>query len=294
MDLGKKERDVLPYYSLVSKKLIRFLDKKEIATRISLPGSNIGKILKRGSKEEPLYVSEIVKNVNKDMLKLRNKSLTDVKGKLNKVQIKIWDYFVPRKLIDFLYATNNEGINKKIERIFFDIDCGDLSSEKARIVTKEFVYLIKKDKEFNRLINYDLMPMWTGHSFHVYLFLKKEVSSEFYRKYLMFSKSKPLESFTGRWANDISKKTGIKTIGGHEKVKGFINIDPSQTPSGKLARAPFSLNIKKFKVVGIALPLSVKDLDDKNLVKKLRGYNMDKVIKDLNLFSKKIPKKLRT
>ncbi|MDD5177797.1 MAG: hypothetical protein PHT54_00750 [Candidatus Nanoarchaeia archaeon] len=293
MILGKKQIDVLPYYAVISKKLIKFLDKKEIATKISLPNSKIGKILKRGSKEEPLYVSEIVKNVNDDMLMLRNKHLDEVRKELNKTQIKIWDYFVPRKLIDFLYATNNEGVNKKIKRIFFDIDCGSLSSEKARIVAKELVYLIKTDKEFNKLVKYDIMPMWTGHSFHVYLFLNKDVSPEFYDKYLMFSKSKPMESFTGRWAFEISKKTKIKVIGGHEKVNGFINIDPSQTPSGKLARIPFSLNIKNFKIVGVALPLSIRDLNDRNLIKKLRCYNADKVIKDLGSLAKKIPERLK-
>ncbi|MDD5253968.1 MAG: hypothetical protein PHG05_02585 [Candidatus Nanoarchaeia archaeon] len=293
MILRKKQLDVLPYYYLISKKLVKFLDKKEIATKISLPNSNIPKVLKRGSKEEPLFAEELVKNVDSKMLSLRDRHLDEIKNKLNRTQIKIWNYFVPRKLIDFLYATNNEGVNKKIERIFFDIDCGSLSSEKARIVAKELVYLIKNDKEFNKLVKYDLMPMWTGHSFHIYLFLSREVTPEFYDKYLMFSKSKPLESFTGRWADKISKKTKIKVIGGHEKVKNHINIDPSQTPSGKLARAPFSLNIKKFKIAGIALPLSIKDLDDKNLIKKLRCYNADKVIKDLNSLAKKIPARLR-
>jgi hypothetical protein len=240
-----------------------------------------------------LYVSEIVKNVSEGMLSLRNKHLDEVRNKLNKTQIKIWDYFVPRKLIDFLYATNNEGVNKKIERIFFDIDRSNLSSEKARIVAKELVYLIKTDKEFNKLVKYDVMPMWTGHSFHVYLFLNKEVSPEFYNKHLMFSKSKPLESFTGRWANEISKKTKIKVIGGHEKVKNYINIDPSQTPSGKLARAPFSLNIKNFKIAGVALPLTIQDLDNNNLIQKLKYYNADNVIKDINHLAKKLPKKFR-
>ena len=92
----------------------------------------------------------------------------------------------------------------------------------------------------------------------------------------------PLESFTGRWANAIQKKTKIKVQGGHEKLKGGINIDPSQTPSGKLARVPFSLHMKSAtEVDGVALPLDEKQLQDKNLVKKLQGYRAKHVLDEI-------------
>ena len=75
-----------------------------------------------------------------------------------------------------------------------------------------------------------------------------------------------------------------------EKING-INIDPSQTPSGKLCRAPFSLHMKNEKEVdGVAIPLEVKELNDKNLIKKLKGYTPENIIKELDKLEKSYQK----
>ena len=103
-----------------------------------------------------------------------------------------------------------------------------------------------------------------------------------------------MESFTGRWASELNKKFRFKVVGGHEKIKKGINIDPSQTPSGKLCRAPFSLHMKNEKEVdGVAIPLEINDLNDKNLINKLKSYTPEKVVKEIDKLSKKLPKRFR-
>jgi len=280
--------DVLYYYSLISKKLKNFLDKREIATRMWLP--NGPRILKRGSQITPLYVDELMKYTTKDFLKIRSTgSLPNYKNKLNKIQIKIWEYFVPRKYSDFLYATNKEHPGKSLDRIYFDIDRSNVSQEIAKKITLELINSIKGDKEFNKLVKYKLMPLWTGNSFHLYLFFKKQKTNFFYNKYILYTKKAPLKSFTGMWIKKIKNKLNVQLIGGHEKKPNFVTIDPSQSPSGKLGRCPFSLHMKDAENYnGIAIPLSVKDLFKKNLIKELKSYTPEKVIKNLNKLAKNI------
>jgi len=282
------ELDILYYYSQVSGKLKSFLKGKEIASKIWLPNGFF--FIKRGSKIEPLHIEEL-SIVEEKLLKLRaENNLADVKSKISKQQAKIWDYFVPRKLIDFFYATNNEGVGRKIDRVFFDIDRGsNISEEHARIVAQGLVEAIKKDKEFSKIVKYRISIIWTGSSFHVYLLFSKLVEKKFYERYIRYSKDSPLESFTGRWALETRKKTGLNVQGGHEKVLNQLNIDPSQTPSGKLARVPFSLHMKDAKTVdGIAIPLNEKQLNDKNLVKKLKSYTPEKVLSELDSWGKNL------
>jgi len=114
-------------------------------------------------------------------------------------------------------------------------DGKEIKPEIAQEVVKELVGIIKKDGDFNKLIKYRIFIMWTGNSFHVYLLLKKPVNLDFYSKYLAYHKDNPAGSFTGRWAAQIKEKTGMNVQGGHEKTSQHIIIDPSGTPSGKLA-----------------------------------------------------------
>ena len=85
--------------------------------------------------------------------------------------------------------------------------------------------------------------MFTGSSYHVYLILKKPVSHNFYQDYIAFGKNEHI-SFISKWARSISKKTKIPVTRGHKKTHNVIILDPSGTPSGKLARAPFSVHVK--------------------------------------------------
>lgn len=281
------KRDVLEYYSIVAKKLKKFLKNKEIATKVWLP---TGFFLKRGSKEIPLYIQEM--KVSKKLMELRSEmKLNKAREKISKKEEKIWKYFPQDKLIEFFYATNKEGKNKPIERIFIDIDRGkNITAEQSRKVALILVEMIKKDKEFRRLIKFKIFIMWTGKSFHVYLLLKKQVPNNFYGKYLAYSKHSPLENFIGKWAKRIEEQLKINIAGGHEKKANEIILDPSGTPSGKLARCPFSLHIKNAKEIdGISVPLNEKMLRDINLIKKLGSLTPEKVLKNLNSWAKNTP-----
>ncbi len=159
---------------------------------------------------------------------------------------------------------------------------------KFQEVTKKLLETIKQDKNFK--IKYKDFILWTGNSFHVYLLFNKRVTHDFYEKNIHFNKDKPLESFTGRWVEKLKKQININVIAGHEKISKTINIDPSQSPSGKMARAPFSLYIRDPKnISGISIPLTYKDLSNKNLINELKSYTPEKVIAELNKLAKKIP-----
>ena len=273
--------DVLIYYSKISKELGKFLRSKKIATKIHLPRFFF---LKRGSKEPPLYIQDMW-CVDERMLKLRGKYLKEVKQELSEKQRLVWDYFPPRKLIDFFYATNDEGRGKAIERVFIDIDRKKHSADEARKVAFALIDEIKKDKEFNRKLKYRIVVLWTGNSFHVYLLLKKKINLEFYNKHLSYGEKRQ-DSFIMKWAFEISQKTKIPVSAGHEKSKKFIILDSSNTPSGKLARAPFSLHISNNKIDGVCIPVSLNELKDKALIARLDALTPEKVLKNLNAYSK--------
>ena len=279
-------QDVITYYRTVFPKLRKFLQKREIATKTMLKDFEI---VKRGSNSPPLYIDELSKGVNEKFLSVRKENihLKDVKHTLTKTQIKIWEYLVPRKLVELHYATNQEHPNKPLTRIVFDIDRKEIPAEKAQVVAVKLIEQIQKDKTFP--IKYKIFPLWTGNSFHIYLLLNKPVTHEFYEKKIHVDQNNPEESFTGKWIKAIKIK-GIKVAPSHEKKKGVINIDPSQSPSGKITRAPFSIYTKSASTIkGIALPLTLEDLKKKNLIKELRSYTTEKVIKNIDKLSKKIP-----
>jgi len=281
--------DILTYYSRIAPFLNSFLKGKELAVKTLIP--NGPRLLKRGTILPKLYINELnSKNITKQFIELRKtKHLKEVKPQLTKNQLKLWGYFIPRKYSELLYATNNETPGKKIDRIFFDIDRVNLSPEKAQKITLELLTLIKKDKKFKKLVKFKPIILWTGSSFHIYLLLNKKVSNSFYNKYIQYSKKDHLKNFTGIWINEISKHSHIKIKGGHEKTKGYITIDPSQTPSGKLARAPFSLHLKDANTIdGICLPLSESQLKDKKLIKTLKSYTIEKVLKNIASLSKQL------
>lgn len=289
--------DLLYYYTKVAPAVSKFLENKEIATKIWIPG-RLGFFIRRGSKDEPLFSKELCsKEIDDEFFKMRSEIARDEainKNKITRLQAKIWLYFPPGKCIDFFYACNKEGQGKPIDRLFIDVDRVNLSSEKALEVTKKLIELIKNDKAFNKLISFSLKILWTGSSFHIYLLLGKAVPSEFYTRYFAYSKQEPLESFIGRWAHEIQETCKIKTIGGHEKLKDHIVIDPSGTPSGKLARVPFSLHFKKpayekeKSIDGVCVPLSEKQLYEKNIITRLKELTAEKVMKELEFWKKNL------
>jgi hypothetical protein len=283
--------DVVGYYSKVSSKLSGFLKGKEIAAKVLIPKAP-RPFLNRGSYLPPLFSEELAKGVDDAFLKQRSGGthLEDAKDKLTPLQMKIWRYFPPRKLADLFYAVNGER-GKALDRIFIDIDRGGTASaEDAQLVAKTLLETINNDKEFAMLAKFQPFAMYTGSSFHVYLMLEKPVAPDFYSRYVAYGKSNPLGSFVGRWSAIVKRKTGIDVLGGHEKLSGHIIIDPSQTPPGKLGRCPFSLHMSDPSMVdGVAIPLDTKMLDDKSLVKKMKAYTPEKVLKELDALAERLP-----
>jgi hypothetical protein len=132
---------------------------------------------------------------------------------------------------------------------------------------------------------------WTGSSFHVYLLFKAPQPAKIYDSTFQYSKAAPEQNFTGKWVAALRKRVSFKIAGGHEKLADAIIVDPSQTPSGKLARMPLgSLHMKDAKtVVGVSMPLDVKRLSEKNLEKELRALTPRGVLEDLTSLSRLLP-----
>ncbi len=293
------EIDVLLLYAVSATKLKKYLKDKELAGKIWMPRGKVRYLLKRGSKLKPLYVDELIEAVDLEFLELRSREehLKDAKKELDDIQNKVWQYFLPRKLADFFYATNSEGPGKEIDRIFFDIDRVEgISAEQVQKATRLFIETINEDNEFEELMeNFEPFISWTGNSFHVFFFLDETKPNSFYEKYFQYSKQDPERNFTGKWAKKVDEQVEFRVVGGHERRGNSINIDPSQTPSGKLSRVPLgSLHMKDAKTIdGVSLPLKEKMLYEEDLAKKLVNCKPPNIIENLNQFEKNLPERFR-
>lgn len=283
--------DLLYYYARIAPLLKNFLKGKPLATKIYLPKGNIPFFLRRASLDGLLKIEDLMTGVDQALLQLRVNTLADVRGRITDQQQRVWRYFVPRKYIDFFYSTNGEADDAPLERIYFDIDRKDVDADIAQHVTVALMDCIAEDKQFRDIVgSFKFFVLWTGNSFHVYLFLHKPLSSSFYERFIGYTKTDPLRSFTGRWAAHISQFVYAKTQAGHEKKQGWITIDPSQSPSGKLARCPFSLHVAGAESSdGIALPVDIKRLRDKTLINELKSYTPQKVLQNLDHFKSLLP-----
>jgi len=279
------ELDVLLFYSIVSPELKAFLGDREVASKVWLKQRSL---LNRGSQLPPLHADEIAGKVTPDLLRLRAKmGLADARNSLNAVEQKIWRYFPPRKLCDYFYATNREGRGREIDRVFYDIDRPkDMPHEKAREVARLFLEAILSDEQFRQYASDRPLVAWTGSSFHIYLFLKQRQGQSFYTENIHYSDTMPQEGFTAKWLQSVRRKTQVPIIGGHEKKPGFITIDPSQTPSGKLARSPLgSLHMSDYQTVdGVSIPVEISRLQDQGLTTALREYTPKRLLSEMDQF----------
>lgn len=285
------ELDVLNLYSKISPYLLDFLKKREIASKTWIPKAKIPYFLNRAGKLGELWIEDF-KYVDSEFLKIRARhSLSDVKNRLNERQILLWRYFVPRKYSEFFYATNGEGEGKPIDRIFIDIDRTNLPPENSLEVTRLLIDIIEKqmeeDDEFSRLVKSTAI-YWTGSSFHVYCFLSNPQPPEFYDKKIQYhSKGVLFESWTDVWVRKVKHRVRFKVIGGHEKKENCIVVDPSQTPSGKLARVPLGcLHIKNFEPDGISVPLNENALHDDKIIEWLKNLTPEYVVRHAKRFSR--------
>lgn len=285
------QTDVLPYYSAVATKLKKFLKGKEIAARNWIP--NYRPLLKRGSEMQPLFVEELANELGPNFFEKRRKHLKEVETELTATEKKIWQYFPPRKLSDFFYATNGESPGKPIERVFFDLDRGKgMTAAQAQEATRNFVEIIRDDKDL--VLKHDLLVCWTGNSFHIFLLLAKQLPAKDYAELFQYSGKNPTNKFTGRWVAALKKQVEFKVEGGHEKGDSRLVVDSSQTPSGKLCRAPFSLHVKDADTVdGVDVPVEAKELEKDGLSDELEKLTPKKVLEKLDDYAKKLPARLR-
>ncbi|MEM3047015.1 MAG: hypothetical protein QW057_08045 [Candidatus Bathyarchaeia archaeon] len=284
------EPEVLLLYGLAAAKLKGFLEDREVAARVWLRDKQL---LKRGSFMPPLTAEELSKGVTEDLLALRaeEENLKVARERLTPLQLKIWQYFLPRKLADFFYATNRERPGRPIRRVFFDIDrAADMRHETAREVAGLFVEAISGDDEIDSFTVGEPLVAWTGSSFHVYLTLREEWPAAFYDEYFAYTEGKR-GRFTSRWIEYVKSRAEAKILGGHEKQPGVIVIDPSQTPSGKLARSPLgSLHMSDYQTVnGLSLPVKAEQLKERGLTDGLRAYTPQKLLEELDELATLLP-----
>lgn len=292
------EIDALLLYGIVAGKLKKYLGDRELASKIWMTSGRMPHLLKRGSKLNHLFAHELEEVVTLEFLELRSgtEHLSSVKDDLTDLQVKVWQYFLPRKLADFFYATNHEGSGREIDRIFFDIDrSGGVSAEQAHETTKIFVETINEDEELQNLGEFEPFIYWTGNSFHVLFFLDKLMPNSFYAEYFRYSKTDPEHSFTGKWAKKINEQVEFKVVGGHERQSNSINIDSSQTPSGKLCRVPLgSLHMEDANTIdGISVPITEKMLYEDDLIYKLTNYTPKDIIENLEKLEMLLPRRFR-
>lgn len=265
--------DCLSYYSKIFPKIKSFVGDRELATKTFVPKAIPPFILHRGSKDPKLTLRDI--GSTQSLIKMRvGKHIGDVEKHLNKKQHLVWRYFVPRKLTELHYAVNYEGQGKGINRIFIDLD-SKVSEERYLEVVKQLIKEIKKDKRLKKLVSYRIKLIWTGTSVHLYLMLQSKKPRSFYEKYFSFKKG----SFTNKWAEEITKKTGVKVSAKHQRQKGSVILDSSATPSGKLGRVPYSLHLNsRGKLTGVSVPIKESDLRIKKF-KELKNLTPDKALK---------------
>jgi len=280
------EVDVLLLYGIVSSELVTFLGDREVASRVWLKQRTL---LNRGSQLPPHHADEMSRKVSPDLLQLRGKmTLAEARGSLSAVEEKIWRYFPPKRLCDYFYATNHEGQGREIDRVFYDIDRPkDMAYEKAREVTHLFLEAIVNDDQFHQSLTGRPLVVWTGSSFHLYLFLKQKQKHDFYDQAIQYTEKMRDKGFTAKWLQYVSQRTQVNVIGGHEKKPGSITVDPSQTPSGKLARSPLgSFHMSDYETVdGVSIPIEISRLNDPNLTDSLREYTPKQLIKEMPQFS---------
>ena len=267
--------DCLSYYSKVFSKIKGFVQDREIATKTFIPESPIPFILHRGSKDPKLTLQDI--KITSSFLKKRVKhKLHQVEKNLSEKEKLIWRYFVPRKYVELHYACNYEHPGKAFDRVFIDIDAGKTLNEQKYIsVVKQLLREIRKDKGLKKLAGFKTKLIWTGASIHVYIMLNKSLPHSAYDKHFAFAKS----TLTSKWAKAITEKTKVRVKAGHERTSGFIILDTSATPSGKLARCPYSLHLSKAgKLNGVSVPITEAMLNP-GIFSKLKALTPEKALK---------------
>lgn len=286
-----EQLDVLLLYGLMAEANSSYLEDREIASKVHIP--NGPTLLKRGSDLEPLTIAEVQTAVDEEFLELRDRAggLDEAQDSLSNEQAKVWRYFPPRKYCEFLYATNYEGEGMPIDRIFYDIDRGlKVTGEQAVDVTRAFVDFLEHDS-IAQEITETMIISYTGNSFHVDFLLTASQPPEFYTDEVFTTEQEEVDTITDRGVRAVREAVDVSLVGGHARQAETVNIDPSQTPSGKLNRVPLgSLHMADAETVdGISVPVTKEELREANVLSKLRSYTPQTVIDDLDALQTKLP-----
>jgi hypothetical protein len=283
--------DVLAYYGLIAPKLETYLHGRELATRTWLPQSRIRSVVKRGSQGPPLYIRQLARAVTPQMINARMKyaHLEEGRNVLSPDQALVWYYFPPRRLVEFLYATNREGEGREINRFFYDIGQGrGVTAEDAIEVAALLAQAAVDDDQAREMTRGNPFVSWTGSSFHVMLSLKELQPARFYHDQIEYSGHG--RTLTDRLIDRVTKEARVPVTGGHTRVPGHVNIDPSRTPSGHLCQVPLGcLHMSDAATVeGVSVPLT-RDMLCREEVARLRRYTPGKIIDELDELARRLP-----
>lgn len=283
--------DVLLLYGVAAESNAAYLGDRELASKVHIPGGPT--LLKRGSDREPLMAAEVVAAVDEKFLERRTRpgGLEDARDALTDAQRKVWQYFPPRKYCEFLYATNREGEGGPIDRIFYDLDRGpDVSAEQALEVTRAFVEFLESDPAAEEVTETTVIS-FTGNSFHVDLLLSETRPPEFYEEEIFTTEEREVDTITDRGVRALQSDIDVPVVGGHVRRPDVVNVDPSQTPSGKLNRVPLgSLHMADAETVdGVSVPVGRDELFEEGVLDRLTAYTPRKLVDDVDELAAKLP-----
>lgn len=287
--------DLILYYGLIAEKLQAYLHGRELATLTRPPKGRVRAVVKRGSLNQPFYIAQMAGAVTPALMDARKKfeHLDDAKHALSPEQALAWFYFMPRRYMGFLYATNREGEGREINRVIYEIVPGrNATAEDAIEVAALLAKAVTEDDRAAGLSIGRPFVSWTGSSFIIALSLKAMLPASFYRAEIEYTGNR--HTLTDRLVTQVTRASKTPVIGGSARPPGHVIIDPSQTPSGQLSPVPLgSLHMESGPasdgaIGGVSVPLTL-DMLHRDEVADLRAYTPRRIIEELDGLARRLP-----
>lgn len=157
-------------------------------------------------------------------------------------------------------------------------------------MTRAFVEFLEDDPVAQEVTETTVIS-FTGNSFHVDLLLDGAQPPEFYEEEVFTTEREDVDTITDRGVRALREAVDVAVVGGHERRAGVVNVDPSQTPSGKLNRVPLgSLHLADAETVdGVSLPVARDELSEDDVLDRLTGYTPDRLVEDWDDLAAKLP-----
>lgn len=287
------ELDVLPYYGQIAAKLTGFLHGRELASRVRAPRGRISSVVISGLTSPPLYIRQIARAVTPELIRARNmyKNMDDARHILSPDQQLTWSYFPKRRYIGFDYATNRLGPARDIDRVVYDVDrcTGSALTDLIKVV-QTFLEVILSDDHYPALFKGDPLVCWTGNSFQVMLFTRELQPASFYPTHVVYTGKG--STLSDRWIDSAARVGTTKIAGGSQRRRGFVLLDASRTPSGKLSPVPLgSIRMASATALeGVSVPL-LPDMLENDLLTDLITYTPERVLDELDELAARLPVK---